>query len=233
MSVRSEIRLPAGEFSYLDEGSGPPLVFLHALGRNALDWAPTVKALADRWRCIALDLRGHGQSARCESYTFEEMEADLRAFVDALELERFFLVAHSMGAHVAWLFAARTSDRIVRLVIEDTAPPTPATMFPEPPEHPPEPVDFDWEVVRQIVGQLNDPDPAWSTGPIRVTAPTLLIAGSLEDDSLADVLSKLPDGRLIEIPVGHHVHQTDPARYNAAVEAFLADLAEPAPDSMR
>ena len=55
------------------------------------------------------------------------MDADFRAFVDALQLDRFSLVAHSMGANVAWLFAARTPERVERLVIEDTAPPTPAT----------------------------------------------------------------------------------------------------------
>jgi pimeloyl-ACP methyl ester carboxylesterase len=200
---------------------------LHALGRNAQDWAPTIEALSDRWRCIALDLRGHGDSARCDSYTFEDMESDFRAFVDALELDHFSLVAHSMGANVAWLFAARTPDRLERLVIEDTAPPTPSTTFPELPERPPEPVDFDWEAARQIVGQLNRPNPAWSSGPTRVTTPTLLIAGSRNDDSLTDVLSQLPDGQFIEITVGHHIHQTAPAEYNAAIETFLADPAEP------
>ncbi len=227
MSVRSVVRLPAGEFSYLDEGSGPPVVLLHALGRNAHDWAPTIDALSGRWRCIALDLRGHGESARCDRYSFEEMESDLRAFVDALELDRFCLVAHSMGANVAWLFAARTPDRLERLVIEDTAPPTSATTFPEPPEHPPEAVNFDWRAARHIVRQLNDPNPAWATGPTRVTTPTLLIAGSSGDDSLTDVLAKLPDGQLIEITVGHHIHQTAPAEYNTAIESFLAGPAKP------
>ncbi len=223
--MRSTIRLPAGEFSYLEDGSGPPLVFLHALGRDGNDWTPTIQALSTRWRCLALDLRGHGESVRCERYSFEEMESDVRALVDALELDRFSVVAHSMGANVAWLLAARSPDRIERLVIEDTAPPSPAETYPDPPESPPEPVDFDWEVARQIIGQLNDPNSAWSNGPVRVTAPTLLIAGSPNDDSLTNVLSQLPDGQLIEITVGHHIHQTAPAEFNAAVEAFLADPA--------
>ncbi len=227
MSLRSSLRLAAGEFCYLDEGSGPPVVFLHALGRNADDWTPTIDALSRRWRCIALDLRGHGQSPRCDRYSFEEMEADLRAFVDALELDRFSLVAHSMGANVAWLFAARTPDRVERLVIEDTAPPTPATTFPELPEHPPEAVDFDWAAARQIVGHLNDPNPAWATGPTRVTTPTLLIAGSPNDESLSNVLAQLPDGELIEITVGHHIHQAAPAEYNTAIASFLAGPAKP------
>lgn len=227
MSVRSTLQLPAGEFSYLEDGDGAPLVFLHALGRNAASWAPTIDALSERWRCIALNLRGHGDSVRTEHYSFEEMEADFRAFVDALQLDRCSLVAHSMGANVAWLFAARTPDRVERLVIEDTAPPTPATTYPEPPPQPPEPVDFDWNATRQIVGQLNNPNPEWSTNPERVTAPTLLIAGSPDDDSLAEVLQQLPNGELIEIAVGHHVHQTAPAEFNAAVDVFLSRPAEP------
>ncbi|MCP4226116.1 MAG: alpha/beta hydrolase, partial [Actinomycetia bacterium] len=129
----------------------------------------------------------------------------------------------SMGANVAWLFAARTPERIERLVIEDTAPPLAGHAYPVPPEQSPEPVDFDWNVARQIVGQLNDPDPAWWDGPAKVTIPTLLISGSANNSLLYDVRAKLPAGQLIEIDVGHHVHQTAPTDYNDAVEAFLGD----------
>lgn len=226
MGVRSRIELPAGEFSYVEAGTGPPIVFLHALGRNALDWAPVFRSLSKRWRCIALDLRGHGESVRCERYSFADMERDVRAFVDSLDLSTFSMVAHSMGANVAWLFAARTPDRIYRLVIEDTAPPSPAQTYPEPPEQSPQPVDFDWNVVGQIIGQLNRPDPSWWDGPSKVTTPTLLISGSANDSLLLDVQAKLPAGQLIHIDVGHHIHQTAPARFNETVEAFLGQAGE-------
>ncbi len=221
MGKRSTVELPAGTFSYFEEGTGPSLVFLHALGRSATDWAPVTDRLSRNWRCIALDQRGHGESVRCDHYSFEAMEKDLRAFVDSLGLDRFSLVAHSMGANVAWLFATRTPGRLERLVIEDTALPSPDRTHPEPPEHPGEPVSFDWNAARQIISQLNRPDPDRWNDLTKVTAPTLLISGSANDDLLNAVHATLPDGQLIEIEVGHHIHQTAPGEYSSSVERFL------------
>ena len=55
---RRSLPISACEFSYLESGDGDPLVFLHALGRSASDWASVMEAMADRWWCLALDQRG-------------------------------------------------------------------------------------------------------------------------------------------------------------------------------
>jgi len=79
-------------------------------------------------------------------------------------------------------------------------------------------------VVPAIVGQLNDPDPAWWDRLPEITAPTLLIAGGpsshLSQEKLAEVAHRLPRGTLLTIAVGHHVHATRPAEFAAAVLGF-------------
>jgi esterase len=97
------IELDGGSFRYREAGASTaaPVVLLHQLGRDAHDWDTVSAALADRFRVLALDLRGHGESPRAPPFTFEQMRDDVVRFADALRLERFSLVGHSMGGTVA------------------------------------------------------------------------------------------------------------------------------------
>lgn len=219
----SVIRLPAGDFSYLEGGEGAPVVFLHALGRGGADWTAVIEGMSGGWWCLALDQRGHGKSVRCDDYTFESMEEDLRAFVDALGLDRFFLVAHSMGGTVGWLFAEKTPERLLRMVLEDTPPPSGRHEYPEVLRTPPEPVSYDWEARRQLIRQLNSPDRSWWADIERVTTPTLVIAGSADDEELKQVTTRLPNAEAITIPAGHWIHESQPDAFMQAVCTFLTN----------
>jgi pimeloyl-ACP methyl ester carboxylesterase len=224
-------------FHYRQAGgpTAPPLVLLHALGVDAQDWDEVMLSLAERYHVFALDQRGHGQSARPESYSFEAMRDDLKAFVDALAIEKFTLVGHSMGGTVALLFAEKWPERIVRLVSEDTPPPFVTTddaarRFPEPPDEPPQPVPYDWRLVKPIVHQLSSPDPAWWNDLPTISAPTLIIGGGsnshVPQDKLAEVARLIPNCRFASIEgAGHTVHRNRPAEFLAIVRDFLAQPA--------
>jgi len=205
-----------------------PLILLHALGCDAHDWDEISLALAESAHIFALDQRGHGQSARPGIYSFEAMRDDLKAFADALSLDRFRLVGHSMGGTVAFLFAERWPNRIERLVIEDTPPPFANSAFSEPPDDPPEPVSFDWQLVRPIVRQLQHPDPAWWNDLPTITAPTLIIGGGstshVPQEKLIEVAGLISDCRLVTIEgAGHTVHQNYPSEYLKLIRDFLFD----------
>lgn len=221
MVSRRSIDLSAGEFSYLEGGAGPPLLFLHALGRRASDWLQIIGALEEEWRCIALDQRGHGDSVRPGEYRFHLLESDFREFVDTLGLQRFPLVAHSMGGVVGLLFAENTPERLQALVLEDTSVPMDHHEYPTIPAQPPEPVDYDWSVRRQLFAELNSPDPAWWTALPELTTPTLLIAGTRDDRDINETAEQLPDVRIVTIDVGHWIHETAPDRFLEAVNGFL------------
>ena len=218
---RVSIHLSAGEFSYLEAGEGPPLMFLHALGRSASDWLPVFDALRTDWRCIALDQRGHGRSVRTDEYRFRLLERDFREFVDILQLPAFSLIAHSMGGVVGILFAEKTPGRVESLVLEDTTAPMERHEYPPVPAEPPEPVDYDWRVRRQIFEELNSPDPTWWDSLPHITTRTLLIAGTPGDRDLEETAEQLPDVRVVTIEAGHWIHESEPKRFLEVVQGFL------------
>lgn len=226
MTDRFIIDLPAGSFSYLERGQGFPVVLLHALGRSASDWLPVIDALEDKYLCLALDQRGHGESVRPGQYTFALLEQDFRAFVESLELDRFVLVAHSMGGSVGWIYAGKTPERLASLIVEDTPVPVEAHTYPVIAPEPPEPVDYDWEARRQLFQNLNSPDPSWSANLTRITVPTLVIDGS-GDPELRTLADALPNADYVSIDVGHWVHETAPENFIDSVRDFLDRLELP------
>ena len=109
---------------YVDWGAAEqrPILFLHGGSAHARWWDFVVPALADRHRCVALDLRGHGDSAWPETldYRLETHAADVAAVFDALDLRDAVVVGHSFGGFVAMLFAPRGGPRLSALVVVDS-----------------------------------------------------------------------------------------------------------------
>src|SRR5438128_1702358 len=88
-------------------GEGPPLLLLHGLASSCHIWDLVAPQLRQVSRVIALDQRGHGESEKTEGgYDFASVTADLRAVVEALQLERPILVGHSWGGNVVVEYAA-------------------------------------------------------------------------------------------------------------------------------
>ena len=111
---------------YVEWGNlnAPPIVALHGLRSFAYTWEPVALPLADRFRVIALDQRGRGESDwdPQRRYYAEHYVRDLEALVDRLDLARFVLIGHSMGGSNAFVYAGAHPDRLAGLVIEDMGP---------------------------------------------------------------------------------------------------------------
>lgn len=106
-------------------GAGvPALVFLHYWGGSSRTWHHVIEALEPQFRTIAIDQRGWGKSEAPESgYTVADMADDAQGVIDALDLERFILVGHSMGGKVAQLIASRHPVGLIGLALIAPAPP--------------------------------------------------------------------------------------------------------------
>jgi len=115
------LRLRWVEWGAID---APPIVALHGLRSFAYTWEPVALALADRFRVIALDQRGRGESDwdPQRRYFTEHYLLDLEALVAQLGLTRFVLLGHSMGGANAFVYASLHPDRVAGLVIEDMGP---------------------------------------------------------------------------------------------------------------
>lgn len=99
---------------------GAPLIFLHGLASQAHMFDQVAPLLADSFRVIALDQRGHGESAKPnDGYDFANVTQDLVALLDALRIKRAIVAGHSWGGNVALYFAAHFPERARGLVLID------------------------------------------------------------------------------------------------------------------
>ncbi len=107
--------------AYDDQGSGVPLVFLHAFPLNRSMWAPQIAALSGQCRTIALDLRGHGESdAPLWNFSLDQYADDVCALLDHLAIPQAILVGLSMGGYVSFAFSRKYGHRLKALVLADT-----------------------------------------------------------------------------------------------------------------
>jgi esterase len=103
-------------------GSGPPVAILHGLFGAARNFGSFQKALAQRYRVIALDLRNHGDSPHAPAMDYPEMAADVRETLAALDALPCALIGHSMGGKTAMRLALDDPEAIERLIISDISP---------------------------------------------------------------------------------------------------------------
>jgi pimeloyl-ACP methyl ester carboxylesterase len=126
MLTDQTITLHGSTFHYTEQGDrrAPAVVLLHGITGHARTWDDEGAALAARYRVLALDQRGHGESdpPADADYTIASLAGDLAAFVDALGLTTFALVGLSLGGRVGIQYAGTHPGRVSRLVVIDIGP---------------------------------------------------------------------------------------------------------------
>ena len=107
---------------YEDRGDGPAIVFVHGAILDHTQWWPQLDALADDYRVVAYDVRGHGRTggSAVDAYSIDLLADDLATFVEALDLERPVLCGLSTGGCIAQAYAARHPDALSGLVLAST-----------------------------------------------------------------------------------------------------------------
>ncbi len=123
------IELNGLRFHYRDwEYTGAaPLVLLHGYTGHARSWDSFARAMQAKYRVLALDQRGHGETGWATDYAPERMVEDVDAFVRALGLGRFALLGLSMGGRNAYQYTALHPETVEKLVIVDIGPEIPST----------------------------------------------------------------------------------------------------------
>src|SRR5246127_1916236 len=108
---------------YLQAGDGAPVVLLHGFPETSYAWRHQVPELARKYRVIAPDLRGYGETDKpATGYDKRNMATDLRELMRVLEIPKIALIGHDRGARVATSFAKDHPDAIDRLVVVDNVP---------------------------------------------------------------------------------------------------------------
>lgn len=102
--------------------TAPAVVLLHGGSAHARWWDRFADAIADAYRVVALDFRGHGNSEHTDprAYRIDDYASDVAACIDALGIPHAVLVGHSLGGLVAAAYAGRAPERLAALVIVDS-----------------------------------------------------------------------------------------------------------------
>ena len=108
-----------GRIAYIEQGKGPPALFLHGVPLNGFHWRFVIAQLASLRRCIALDLMGLGYTeiASGQDVSFSAQAQMILEFLDALGIEQVDLIANDSGGAVAQIFAAQHAERVRTLTL--------------------------------------------------------------------------------------------------------------------
>lgn len=246
--------------SYLDTGSSPVsigrpvLLCLHAHLMQGATYTALSNALAPDYRVIAPDQRGHGDSSHAATYTRHDYLGDIDALLRLLDLPQAVLLGNSLGGVNAYQYAARNSDRVQGLIIEDIgAVVTDDISFILPwqglfttreeleerigPRLVPylrdafRQSDAGWHLAfdpRDMVrSQQNLVGDHWSDW-LASTCPALVLRGResrvTSQEHMEQMASLRPHTHLLILDGGHALHADNPGAFNAVVRGFLDSL---------
>ncbi|KIL41121.1 hypothetical protein SD70_08745 [Gordoniibacillus kamchatkensis] len=105
---------------YRERGQGEPLVLLHGFPLDSSMWEDQLDGLADRFRVIAPDLRGCGQSEATERTSMEEMADDVAALLARLGIQQAIVAGFSMGGYVLFALLRRHPELVRGIILSNT-----------------------------------------------------------------------------------------------------------------
>lgn len=112
---------------YIDTGgSKPVLLLVHGWHQSAIQWKKQITHFSTKYRVIAIDLRGHGESEKTDrGYRISRLSADLYELFNLLDLKNAIVMGHSMGCAIIWSYwdtYVQSRARISKLILVDQSP---------------------------------------------------------------------------------------------------------------
>ncbi|MDT5126705.1 MAG: hypothetical protein QOH54_2349, partial [Mycobacterium sp.] len=106
------------QFAVIDEGEGEALLLIHGMAGSSQTWRAVLPQLAKKYRVIAPDLLGHGQSSKPRTdYSLGAFAVGLRDLLDELGVDSATVVGHSLGGGIAMQFLYQHPDYCRRLIL--------------------------------------------------------------------------------------------------------------------
>lgn len=108
--------------NYKTVGEGKPLIILHGLFGSLDNWLTIAKELADHYKVYLVDQRNHGLSPHSDEFNYDAMGLDLKEFIETHNIEKPYILGHSMGGKTAMKFALQHGDMWEKLIVVDISP---------------------------------------------------------------------------------------------------------------
>jgi pimeloyl-ACP methyl ester carboxylesterase len=118
MNELKYVELHGDRVAYRDAGDGEVLLLIHGMAGSSATWRSVLPQLSKRFRVIAPDLLGHGESAKPRGdYSLGACAVWLRDFLDELGISHATVIGHSLGGGVAMQFVYQHPDYVKRLIL--------------------------------------------------------------------------------------------------------------------
>ena len=113
------VQVPEGRIHFVKNGSGYPVVILHAGGSSTLSWLPMMEVLGKHFTCYGFDVLGHGQSdgPPRESFSIPDHARTIYQAMQALSIAKAHFIGNLAGASLSIEMAASYPERVERLVL--------------------------------------------------------------------------------------------------------------------
>lgn len=226
---------------YAAFGRGAPVILLHGGLANSNYWGKLVPALAQRYRVIVMDSRGHGRSSRDEKpYGYDLMASDVVALMDYLKIDKAALIGWSDGAIIGLDIAMHHPERLTKL-FAFAANSDPSAV--KDVEHDPvfsafiararseyeklSPTPKEYDAFLKQITKMWDSEPHWTAADLAaIKVPTWIVDAdhdeAIKRDNTLFMADSIPgSGLLIQPEVSHFSFLQDPQQFNAAVLHFL------------
>jgi pimeloyl-ACP methyl ester carboxylesterase len=238
---------------YEEAGAGIPVLLSHGYSATSKMWQGQLDALADEYRLIAWDLRGHGQTdspAEARAYSEAATVDDMAAVLDAVGVERAVIAGLSLGGYMSLAFNVKYPERVLALMLFDTGPgyknpqgrdgwnETALARAKAFEERGLESLGRGAEVriaqhrsaqglAHAARGMLAQFDSRIIESLPGINVPTMVLVGENDQPFIGAsqyMATKIPGARLVTLPAAGHAANIDqPEAFNAAVRSFLAE----------
>lgn len=221
---------------YREAGSGEPLILLHGNGESGEYFINQIEHFQSRYRVIAVDTRGHGQSPRGEApFTIAQFANDLYDFMQGHGITRAVILGFSDGANIAMKFSMQHPDMVKALILNGgNLDPSGVKRLPQ------LSIEIGYRIASRFAARspdakknaemlglmVNDPNirPSELSS---ITMPSLVICGAkdlIKESHTRMIAENLPNARLVILPGDHFTANKHPAEFNRAVDDFLKSI---------
>lgn len=218
---------------YSESGMGKPLILLHGNGESGQYFKHQIAFFSRKYRVIALDTRGHGDSPRGNApFTIEQFAEDLLNFMDEHAIEKAHLLGFSDGGNIALTFALKYPDRVDRLILNGAnLNPSGVRVLVQ------APIVLGYHIALRFAGKspkarknaellgLMVKQPHIQAERLAMLhVPTLVIVGSrdmIKRKHTQLIYKSIPQAQLEILQGDHFIAARNPSDFNQAVERFL------------
>lgn len=114
---KKTVNIGSETLAYLDEGKGQVVLMLHGNMSSSVHYQPLIERLRDKFRCVVPDLRGFGDSTYNHRFnSIDDLANDVNAFMEALHIDKAYVVGWSTGGGVGLKLAAMYPDKVIKFV---------------------------------------------------------------------------------------------------------------------